>query len=121
MMYVAGSLDHLCGIDRIMRVIAVLPALLLAAWLLRDVLLLVFASVPPTCALRRASDWFSQMAAIGPWLFLLIVAALVTTVTSCLAWWRGPVWPTLPSSSGRRCSSPGSSSATPVGGRRRTA
>ncbi len=86
-----GSFDHLRGIDRTLRATAASSALLLAAWLLRDVLLLVFASVLLACALRLASDWFSRVAGTGPGLSLLIVAALITAVTGGLAWWRGPV------------------------------
>jgi predicted PurR-regulated permease PerM len=86
-----GRLDHLRGIDRTLRATAVSSALLLAAWLLRDVLLLVFASVLLACALRLASDRFSRVAGTGPRLSLLIVAALIMVVTGWLAWWRGPV------------------------------
>ena len=85
------SLDHLRGVDSTLRATAVSSALLLAAWLLRDVLLLVFASVLLACALRLASDWFSRVAGTGPGLSLLIVAALITAVAGGLAWWRGPV------------------------------
>jgi len=86
-----GSLDHLRGIDRTLRATAVSSAPLLAAWLMRDVLLLVFASVLLACALRLASGRLSRVAGTGPRLSLLIVTALVTAVAGCLAWWRGPV------------------------------
>lgn len=44
---------------------AMSSVLLLATWLLRDVSLLVFASVLLACALRLASHWFGRMAGTG--------------------------------------------------------
>jgi predicted PurR-regulated permease PerM len=85
------SPDHLRSIERTLRTAAVASAALLAAWLLRDVLLLGFASVLMACALRLAGNQLGRVAGTGPKVSLLVVVAVLAAVAASLAWWRGPV------------------------------
>jgi predicted PurR-regulated permease PerM len=87
----AAIARHLRGIDRTLRVTTVATAILLAIWLLKDVVLLAFAAVLVACVLRLASDQLSQAIGIGQgWALLLVVLALVSVV-GLLGWWRGPM------------------------------
>ena len=87
----AGGRDPLRGIEATLRAVAVGAALLLAAWALRDVLLLAFAAVLVACALRLASDRLSAATGVGPgWCLALVVAALFLLLV-LFGWWRGGV------------------------------
>ncbi len=82
---------HLRGIDRTLRVSASAIALLFAVWLLRDILLLVFAATLIACVLRAAANWLHRKTGIGPgWSLLAVVAALLV-VAGGIGWWRGPL------------------------------
>ncbi len=85
------SPDHLRSIERTPRPATVASAALLVAWLLRDVLLLGFASVLMACALHLASSWLGRVAGTGPKMSLLIVVAALAAITVSFAWWHGPV------------------------------
>ena len=81
---------RLRGIDRTLRVSASAAGLLFAVWLLRDILLLVFAAVLIACVLRGASNWLHRKTGIGPgWSLLAVVVALLV-VAGGIGWWRGP-------------------------------
>ena len=82
---------HLRGIDRTLRVSASAAGLLFAVWLLRDILLLVFAAALIACVLRGASNWLHRNTGIGPgWSLLAVVVALLV-VAGGIGWWRGPL------------------------------
>lgn len=86
----APSDQTLCRIDRTLRGIAVGTALILAAWVLQDILLLGFAAVLLACILRGASTQLHHRSGLGQgWSLLAVVVALVLAA-SLLVWWRGP-------------------------------
>ena len=79
------------GMDRTLRAVAVGAAILLAAWALKDVLLLAFAAVLVACILRLASGRLAEATGIGArWCLPGVVAALVLLV-ALFGWWRGSV------------------------------
>lgn len=78
------------GIDRTFRATAVGALLLLAAWLLKDALLLAFAAVLVACGLRGASDRLARATGLGEGWSLLAVVLLLASAVGALVWWRGP-------------------------------
>lgn len=81
--------QHLRGIDRTLRATALGACLLITIWVLRDILLLVFASVLLACILRGASGYLQGKAGLGSALSLLAVIAALASVLGVLLWWRG--------------------------------
>lgn len=81
---------HLGRIDRTLRTSAVGALLLIAAWLLRDILLLAFAAVLLACILRGASHQLHRKIGFGPGWCLLIVLSVLVLAIGALLWWRGP-------------------------------
>ncbi len=77
--------------DGTFRAVAVGAAILLAAWALRDVLLLAFAAILIACVLRFAADRLSAAIAVGSgWCLALVVAAGLLAL-ALFGWWRGGV------------------------------
>lgn len=88
--YPPSPTTDLQGIERILRTVAIMAAVLLVGDVLREVLLLAFAAILVACVLRGASTQLSRIIPIAPrWSLLLVVLALIM-VGALLAWWRGP-------------------------------
>jgi predicted PurR-regulated permease PerM len=87
----AASMGHrLAGIDRTLRAAVVGAALVLAAWLLRDILLLAFAAVLIACVFHGTAEGVRRITGLGSgWSLFAVVAALFVGIV-CLIWWRGP-------------------------------
>ncbi len=83
--------EPLRRIDRTLRATAISAAILLAAWLLKDVLLLAFAAVLVACVLCFASERLSQVTGLGANWSLLAVVLTILVILVLLGWWRGPV------------------------------
>lgn len=81
--------QHLRLIDRTLRATALGACLLIAIWVLRDILLLVFASVLLACILRGASGYLQGRTGFGSGLSLLAVIASLALGLGVLLWWRG--------------------------------
>lgn len=79
------------GVDRTLRAAAVAVALVFAVVLLKDEVLLVFASVLLACALRLGSSALHKRTGLSQGWCLLAVVGLLVGVAAGLAWWRGPV------------------------------
>lgn len=79
------------SMDRTLRAVAVSAALLLAAWVLRDVLLLAFAAILIACALRLASDKLSGLTGFGSGWCLTVVVLALLLLFILFGWWRGEV------------------------------
>ncbi len=80
---------HLCGIDRTLRASALGFLLLIAIWIFRDILLLVFAAVLMACLLRGASNGLHRRTGLGSGLSLLAVILAPGIFLGLLAWLRG--------------------------------
>jgi predicted PurR-regulated permease PerM len=79
----------MADLNRTVRATVICGALVFAAWLLRDVLLLAFASILLGCLLRAASLWVSRVGRISPsWALLLVIVAGLA-VFGALGIWRG--------------------------------
>jgi predicted PurR-regulated permease PerM len=63
---------------------------LLAAWALRDVLLLVFASVLLAVVLRGTADRLAEPSRLPPTLALFVVCAGALALLAGAFWWQGP-------------------------------
>jgi predicted PurR-regulated permease PerM len=87
--------DELSGsvrrIERTLRVSAVGLFLIIAVWLLRDILLLSFSAVLMACVLRGASDAVRRATRLGPYSALLAVTFLIGLGLGAILWWRGSV------------------------------
>ena len=80
---------HLRGIDRTLRASALGVCLLIAIWVLRDILLLAFAAVLMACLLRGASGFLQSRTGAGAGLSLLTVVVVAIFLLGVLLWWRG--------------------------------
>ncbi|TPE45112.1 AI-2E family transporter [Amaricoccus solimangrovi] len=81
---------HLRSIAVTFRAGVIAALLLPAVWLLRDVLLLVFASILAACALRAAATSIHRRTGLGTGVSLALVGAVLLVMTAALLWWRGP-------------------------------
>jgi predicted PurR-regulated permease PerM len=81
--------QHLRGIDRTLRTSALGALVLLAVWVLRDILLLSFAAVLLACILRGASDLLHRKTGLGSSLSLLAVVVAAALFLGLVLWWRG--------------------------------
>ncbi len=81
--------QSLRGIDQTLRASAIGTLVIIAVWVLRDILLLAFASVLLACILRGASEAVRRHSPLGPGLALLAVVTLVVAGLGLLVWWRG--------------------------------
>lgn len=79
------------GIDRTLRATAITACLLLAAVVLKDEVLLLFAAVLLACALRLASTAIHTRTGLAQGWCLLLVIVLLVAVFAGVGWWRGPV------------------------------
>ncbi len=81
---------HLRGIDYTLRTLAIVAVLLLAAALLQDVVLLVFAAVLMACVLRGAAVWLHGHIGLGTgWCLALVLVVLAGLIGGGL-WLQGP-------------------------------
>ena len=81
---------HLRGVDYTLRTIAVTAVVLLAATVLQDVLLLVFAAVLAACVLRGMAVWLHAHTGLGTgWCLALVLVLLVALLGGGL-WMQGP-------------------------------
>jgi predicted PurR-regulated permease PerM len=81
---------HLRGIDLTLRATAIAVLLLVAATVLREVLLLVFAAVLAACVLRGAAIWLHHHIHLGTgWCLALVVVVLALALGTGL-WLQGP-------------------------------
>ncbi len=77
-------------IDATLRASAIAAALALMVWLLRDIMLLIFAAVLIACVLRGGSHRLHRETGLGEgWSLLAVIVALAVAIGS-MAWWRGP-------------------------------
>jgi predicted PurR-regulated permease PerM len=83
------AIRHLRGIDRTLRASALGACLLIAIWVLRDILLLGFAAVLMACVLRGASGFLQSKTGAGSGLSLLAVVVIAALCLGILLWWRG--------------------------------
>ena len=83
------AIRHLRGIDRTLRTSALAALLLIAVWVLRDILLLGFAAVLMACILRGASELLHRRTGLGSGLSLLAVVVAAALFLAILLWWRG--------------------------------
>lgn len=60
-----------------------------AAWLMRDILLLIFAAILIACVLRGASNSLERNTALGPNAALGTVMLVLVAAGVSLLWWRG--------------------------------
>jgi predicted PurR-regulated permease PerM len=67
-----------------------LALLLLALWLLSDLILLVFAAILIAVALRGAADHLSAAAGLAERAALAIVSLTMLSAFAAIAWWSGP-------------------------------
>ena len=67
-----------------------LALLLLAVWLLSDIVLLVFAAILVAVALRGATDRLSGATGLSPQASLAIVSLAVLCCFAAVCWWSGP-------------------------------
>ena len=82
---------YLRRIQRTLTGVTVGTVLILAGWVLRDILLLIFMSVLIACILRGASDCLHRWTGVGEgWALFTVVASIFSTL-ALLTWWRGPV------------------------------
>ncbi|MCW5738420.1 MAG: hypothetical protein KIS73_30140, partial [Enhydrobacter sp.] len=80
---------HLRGIDVTLRAVALGGLCLLAIWVLRDILLLVFAAVLLACVLRGASNAVHRWSGLPHGWSLLAVVLAIALALGALLWWRG--------------------------------
>ena len=80
---------HVRHIERTLRVSAIGLFLIVAIWLLRDILLLSFSAVVIACVLRGASDAVQRTTRLGPSSSLLLVILLASLAVGAVLWWRG--------------------------------
>lgn len=80
---------HLRGIDVTLRTMALGGLFLLAIWVLRDILLLVFAAVLLACVLRGASNAVHRWSWLPHGWSLLAVVLAIALALGALLWWRG--------------------------------
>lgn len=81
---------HLRGIDRTLRASAVGAWLLIAVWLLGDILLIIFAAILVACVLRGGSYLLHRWTGLSMgWSLLGIVTGTALAILA-VSWWRGP-------------------------------
>lgn len=85
------AIKHLRGIDRTLRACAIGAVLLLAVWVLRDILLLGFAAVLLACILRGAGEIVRGNSRLSSGASLAVVVTTALAVIGLLLWWRGAV------------------------------
>jgi predicted PurR-regulated permease PerM len=81
---------NLRGIDYTLRAVAIAVPVLLAATMLRDVLLLVFAAVLAACVLRGAATWLHGHIGLGTGWCLAVVIVLLVLLIGIGLWLQGP-------------------------------
>lgn len=72
-----------------LRACAIGAVLLLAVWMLRDILLLGFAAVLLACILRGAGEMVRGNSRLSSGASLAVVATTTLAVIGLLLWWRG--------------------------------
>ena len=82
--------DQLCSINHTLRAVAIGALVLLAATVLQDVLLLVFAAILAACVLHGAAAWLHKHLGLPLGLWLAIVIVLITVLFGAGLWLQGP-------------------------------
>jgi len=77
-------------VARTMRVIAIIGAVILALWLLSDIVLLIFLAVLIAVILRGVADWASHHTGLGGRLMLAIVTLIIVALAAAFLFYLAP-------------------------------
>lgn len=86
----ASPRDQLRNINNTLLTVAIGALVLLAAAVLQDVLLLIFAAILVACILRGAALWLHRRLGLATGLWLCVVIVVITLLVSGGLWLQGP-------------------------------